>query len=246
MLSPAGVFSGTSGKQKTTQEWISAKLNCPTKLSLFMGLYGNETGKLTLLVQPHGPLTAIRLWLYLSWSMLCVRWWRDRGLIWYRRTWHVLGCNLGVTYACRVPYCPSMDLTYKRTMFFCYYALKCIQNWIQITNFKKIMLGICFNWKVTIWMGFDSSVTFSSSLVVLAWHLYVANRKLPFGCWKHNKESHTFCRKVKTVRLSKKKAHLWITFTETDNSRVLIHIQQIYWDVTLHTIHFYAIFSRPN
>lgn len=38
MLSPAGVFSGTSGKQKTTQEWISAKLNCPTRLSLFMGL----------------------------------------------------------------------------------------------------------------------------------------------------------------------------------------------------------------
>lgn len=38
MLSPAGVFSGTSGRQKTTQEWISAKLNCPTRLSLFMGL----------------------------------------------------------------------------------------------------------------------------------------------------------------------------------------------------------------
>lgn len=38
MLSPAGVLSGTSGKQKTTQEWISAKLNCPTRLSLFIGL----------------------------------------------------------------------------------------------------------------------------------------------------------------------------------------------------------------
>lgn len=44
MLSPAGVFSGTSGKQKTTQEWISAKLNCPTRLSLFMGLKSGEEG----------------------------------------------------------------------------------------------------------------------------------------------------------------------------------------------------------
>ncbi|TNN47957.1 hypothetical protein EYF80_041850 [Liparis tanakae] len=42
MLSPAGVFSGTSGRQKTTQEWISAKLNCPTRLSLFMGLCGRQ------------------------------------------------------------------------------------------------------------------------------------------------------------------------------------------------------------
>lgn len=55
-------------------------------------------------------------------------------------------------------------------------------------------------------MGFDASVTFSSSLVVLAWHLYVANRKFPFGCWKHNKESHTFYRRVKTVSLSKKES----------------------------------------
>lgn len=34
--------------------------------------------------------------LYLSWSMLCMRWWRDKGLIWYWRTWQVLGCSLGV------------------------------------------------------------------------------------------------------------------------------------------------------
>lgn len=38
MFSPAGVFSGTSGRQNTTHEWISAKLNCPTRLKVFMGL----------------------------------------------------------------------------------------------------------------------------------------------------------------------------------------------------------------
>ncbi len=38
MLSPAGVLSGTSGRQNTTQEWISAKLNCPVSFNMFMGL----------------------------------------------------------------------------------------------------------------------------------------------------------------------------------------------------------------
>lgn len=33
---------------------------------------------------------------HLAGSMLWVRWWRDRGLIWYWRTWQVLGCSLGV------------------------------------------------------------------------------------------------------------------------------------------------------
>lgn len=33
--------------------------------------------------------------------------------------------------------------------------------------------------------------------------------------------------------LARQLAHLRITFTEADNSRVLIHIQQVYWDVTL-------------
>jgi len=33
----------------------------------------------------------------------------------------------------------------------------------------------------------DGSVTLSSSLVVLAWHRYVARRKFPLGCWRQKK-----------------------------------------------------------
>lgn len=35
--------------------------------------------------------------------------------------------------------------------------------------------------------------------------------------------------------------HLWITFTETDNSWVLIHIQQVYGDVTLQRIFIFKL-----
>lgn len=41
--------------------------------------------------------------------MQCVLWWSESGLIWYCRTWQVFGWTLGVTYACRVPYRPSID-----------------------------------------------------------------------------------------------------------------------------------------
>lgn len=43
-----------------------------------------------------------------------VLWWRDKGLIWYWRTWQALGCRRGVMYAWRVPYWPSIDLTWDR------------------------------------------------------------------------------------------------------------------------------------
>lgn len=53
---------------------------------------------------------------------------------------------------------------------------------------------------------FEASVTLSSSLVVLAWHLYVANKKFPLGCWKRNKESHTLYCRVKILGLSKEQS----------------------------------------
>lgn len=35
----------------------------------------------------------------------------------------------------------------------------------------------------------NAGVTLSSSLVVLVWHLYVARRKFPLGCWEETHES---------------------------------------------------------
>lgn len=161
---------------------------------------------------------SVFIWLYLSWSMLWVRWWRDRGLIWYRRTWHVLGWSLGVTYACRVPYCPSMDLTYKTTtvikceMHYFFYdasSWALLYMWYQasITDNKNYS----FQWNNMLCNKmqhpvFEASVTLSSSLVVLAWHLYVANRKFPLGCWKRNKESHTLYCRVEISGLSKEES----------------------------------------
>lgn len=41
---------------------------------------------------------------------------------------------------------------------------------------------------------------------MLAWHLYVANRKFPLGCWNHNKEIHIFDKRVQTWSLSKEES----------------------------------------
>lgn len=60
-----------------------------------------------------GLISEIRLFVIMSYfdsSNTWVLWWSDRGLMLYCRTWQVLGWILGVMYACKVPYCPSIDL----------------------------------------------------------------------------------------------------------------------------------------
>ena len=53
---------------------------------------------------------------YFESSNTCVLWCNDRGLMLYWRTWQVLGWILGVMYACKVPYCPSIDLIWIKSI----------------------------------------------------------------------------------------------------------------------------------
>lgn len=57
--------------------------------------------------------------------------------------------------------------------------------------------------------------------------------EVPIGLLKNGTAGNLWACWCCIFVLRSKTAHLWITFTETDNSWVLIHIQQVYWNITL-------------
>ena len=76
------------------------------------------------IIQKNWNSEVIPIWMiwsaliaYFDASNMWVLWWSDRGLMLYCRTWQVLGWILGVTYACKVPYCPSIDLIWYKTQY---------------------------------------------------------------------------------------------------------------------------------
>lgn len=100
---------------------------------------------------------------YLDSSKTWVLWCSESGLILYCRTWQVLGWILGVIYACKVPYCPSIDLIWnlmkwRWESFNCKMSewnLKCGLNVIshqqldgffsQVRNAKKFLIPVSFS-----------------------------------------------------------------------------------------------------
>lgn len=83
--------------------WLFCKIteNIPMPIGFYDRFLLFPTGKINI--------TSLYLNPYLASSNTCVLWCRDNGLIWYCFTRQVFGWTLGVTYAWRVPYCPSIE-----------------------------------------------------------------------------------------------------------------------------------------